>query len=125
MIQVAKERWIRSGVVGYASAISALAVTLAVAVHAPSWVPAALGFTAAVGQFTEGRNHDREQAHIGHQAAVALQKALRDFHTDAGELSGHSLRERFRQFRREFERIKEEYGLEVIKVRGQEPPQVS
>lgn len=123
VIQIARVRSIRSNIVAMVSGVSALAITLAVAVHAPTWVAAALGFVAAVGQFFEGRSRDREQSQIGHQAAVRLQKTLRDFHADAGRLSGQPLLERFQEFRRTFEKIKEEHGLEAFKVRRQDPPQ--
>lgn len=124
VIRRARVRSARFLVVVVVSGMSALAITLAVAVHAPTWVSAVLGFIAAAGQFVQGVSRDREQSHLAHQEAVRFQKALRDFHIDAGELSGHRLRERFKEFKQDFDRIKEEYGLEAFKVRGQEPPQI-
>ncbi|MEV5707063.1 hypothetical protein [Actinoallomurus sp. NPDC052274] len=124
VIRGARIRSIRFKAVALASGVLALAVTLAVAVRAPTWVPASLGFLAAVGQYVQGLSRDREQSQIAHQAAVRFQKALRDFTTDAGELSGERLRERFKEFRQTFERIKEEYGPQIFKVRGQDPPQI-
>lgn len=106
------------------SGVSSLAIILVVAIRAPNWVPALLGFVAATGQYWQRVNHDREQAHLGHQLAIKLQKALRDFHTDAGELSDNRPHDRFKQFRQEFERLKDEYGSEILKVRGREPPQI-
>lgn len=120
VIRVARVRSIRFTVVAMISGVSALAVTLAIAVRTPGWVPAVLGFIAATGQYWQGVSRDREQAHYGHQLAIKLQKTLRDFHTDAGELSGQRLHERFKEFRHEFEKIKEEYGSEIIKIRGQD-----
>lgn len=124
VIRGARVRSVRFLVVAVVSGMSALAITLAVALHAPAWVSAVLGFIAAAGQFVQGLSRDREQSHLAHQEAVRLQKALRDFHIDAGELSGHRLRERFKEFKQDFDRVKEEYGLEAFKVRGQEPPQI-
>lgn len=124
VIRGASIRSIRFKAVALVSGASAIAITLAVAVHAPGWVPAVLGSLAALGQYVQGLSHDREQCQLDHQEAVRLQKELRDFSTDAGELRGHRLQERFKQFREAFERIKEEYGAEIFKVRGQDPPQI-
>ncbi|MCX5238857.1 hypothetical protein OG824_27005 [Streptomyces prunicolor] len=124
VIRVARTRSIRFTVVALVSGLSALAVTLAVAVSAPPWAPALLGFIAAAGQFLQGLIRDREQSHLGHQLAIKLQKALRDFHTDVGELSDWQLRERFKEFRQAFEEIREQHGSEILKVRGQDPPRI-
>lgn len=124
MIRGAKVCSVRFKVVALVSGMSALAITLAVAVHAPTWVSAVLGFIAAAGQFAQGLNRDREHSQLAHQAAVRLQRVLRDFHTDAGELSGQRLRERFKEFKQAFEGIKDEYGVEAFKVRSQDPPQI-
>jgi hypothetical protein len=124
VVREARVRSVRFTVVAVVSGMSALAIPLAVAVHAPTWVAAVLGFIAAAGQFVQGLSRDREQSHLAHQEAVKLQKALRDFRIDAGELSGQELRERFKEFRQEFERVKDDYGLEAFKVRGQDPPQI-
>jgi hypothetical protein len=124
VIRETRVRSVRFMVVAVVSGMSALAIPLAVAVHAPTWVSAVLGFITAAGQFAQGLSRDREQSHLAHQEAVRLQKALRDFHIDAGELSGQGLRERFKEFNQEFERVKEEYGREAFKVRGQDPPQI-
>ena len=124
LIQGARVRSIRFVVVALVSGVSALAITLVVAVHAPAWVAAVLGFTAAVGQFSQGLARDREHSQLAHQAAVRLQKALRDFHTDAGELPGYRLRDQFGEFKQTFDGLMDEYGAEVFKVRGQDPPQI-
>ncbi|GGS67415.1 hypothetical protein ACFFV7_03830 [Nonomuraea spiralis] len=63
------------------------------------------GHIAWVGQFFQQFGHDREKAHLGHQQAVKLQKALRDYVTDSAELSGTQLRRRFAEFRRQFESL--------------------
>lgn len=113
----ARVRSVRWMVVAVVSGMSALAIPLAVAVHAPTWVSAVLGLIAAAGQFVQGLSRDRAQSHLAHQEAVRLQKVSRDFHIDAGELSGQGLRERFKEFRQEFEQVKDDYGVEAFKVR--------
>lgn len=123
-IRRARFRSIRFTVVALVSSASALAITLAVAVGAPAWVSAVLGSIAALGQFVQGLSRDREQSHLGHKAAVRLQRAVRNFQVDAGELSGFGLRERFKEFQQTFEGIKEEYDSELFKVQGQDPPQI-
>jgi hypothetical protein len=122
--RTARVRGNRSLVVTGVSGLSALAITLAVAVGAPPWVAAVLGFIAAAGQFLERLSHDREQSHLCHQAAVRLQYALRDFVTDSGELTGPALRRRFGEFRQTFERVKEECDSELFKIRDKKPPQI-
>jgi hypothetical protein len=109
--------------VGLVTAASAIA-TAAVVGRAPELVAVVLGAIAAMGQVVQGFIHDREQAHLGHQSAVRLQRAVRDFQTDAGELSGQRLRDRFKEFQQTFEGIKEEYDSEFFKVQGQDPPQI-
>lgn len=106
------------------SGLSAAAVPLVLAVSAPTWVPALLGFTAAAGQLVQGLVRDREQAHLGHQQAVKLQRALRDFQTEADGLSAWELKRRFKEFRDRFEAVKEEYGSEILNIRGQQPPPI-
>ncbi|SCG33763.1 hypothetical protein [Micromonospora humi] len=126
IVRVARARSIRHQSLALASGLSALAVPVALAVAAPAWVPAALGFLAAAGQLGQQILRDREQSLLGHQLAVRLQRVLRLFHSEWDEsLSTAELRRRFRSFRDAFEATKEEYGGQILAVRGQEPPAVT
>ncbi|MFI6922193.1 hypothetical protein ACIBIZ_19805 [Nonomuraea spiralis] len=123
--RTAHRSWIRYNIAAAVSGLSAIGTTFTVAVQAPPWLTATLGLVAAVGQFFQQFGHDREKAHLGHQQAVKLQKALRDYVTDSAELSGTQLRRRFAEFRRQFESLKEEYGSEILKVRALDMPQIA
>jgi hypothetical protein len=125
VVRVSKRRSDRAMAVALVSGFSALAVTFSVAVAAPTWVPALLGFVAAAGQFLQGLTRDREQSHLGHQMAIKLQNALRDFHTEAGQLPDRELRRRFTEFRQDFERIRDDYGAEILKIRAEDPPRIA
>ncbi|GAB3059330.1 hypothetical protein [Micromonospora schwarzwaldensis] len=126
VVRVARVRSIRHHCLALGSGLSALAVPMALAVAAPAWVPAVLGFVAAAGQLGQQVLRDREQSLLGHQQAVRLQKALRVFHSESdGPLSAAELRRRFRSFRDTFETTKEEYGAPILAVRGQEPAPVT
>lgn len=124
VIRSARIRSIRSTTVALVSGFSALAIMFAVAVRAPNWVPAVLGFIAASGQYLQGLSRDRELAHLDHQQAVRFQRLLRDFHTDIDEIPAAARHRRFKEFRESFEKIKAEYGSEMFKISGQEPPQI-
>jgi hypothetical protein len=120
VIRVARLRSLRYTCVALVSALCALAVTLAVALSAPAWVPATLGFVAGAGQVFQGLVRDREQAHLGHQMAVKLQRIIRTFQAEAGELSRLALKQRFRELQRAVEETKEEYGSQILEIRGQD-----
>ncbi|WBB76643.1 hypothetical protein O7602_14380 [Micromonospora sp. WMMD1128] len=125
VVGVARVRSIRYQCVAVASGVSALAVPFALAVSAPTWVPAALGLLAASGQLVQGIVRDREQSMLGHQQAVRLQRTLRVFHSESDESqSAPEVKRRFRAFRDAFEAAKEEYGAPILDVRRQEPPPI-
>ncbi|MEZ0072266.1 hypothetical protein [Planotetraspora sp. GP83] len=124
VIRKARNRQIGFMLLASSSGVAALAVTSALALQAPTWVPAVLASIAAFGQFLQALTRFREQALVGHREAVALQKCLRIFLTDAGELSEWELRRRFKEFRDEFEQIKQEHGDQIFSIRGQEPPAI-
>ncbi|MFI6132832.1 hypothetical protein [Micromonospora sp. NPDC051141] len=126
VVRTARVRAIRHRSLAFTSGLSALAVPLALAVAAPTWVPAVLGFVAAAGQLGQQLLRDWEQSLLGHQEAVRLQKTLRVFHSESdGPLPAPELTRRFRAFRDAFEATKEEYGGQILAVRGQEPPPVT
>lgn len=120
-------RAVRSNAIVITSTLSALAVTVTVG-RTPTLVPALLGLITAAGQAVERISHDREQAHLSHQMAVKLQRVLREFHTAAGRdgeaNSGQMIHKLFDELQQRFETIKELDGAEILKIRGQEPPEI-
>jgi hypothetical protein len=125
VIKGARHRSIRAKVIHLVSGLSAIAIPAAVAIQAPPWISAVLGFIAAAGQFMQSLYRDHEQAQLAHQAAVRFQAEIRKFKVDADLQNDHALQARFDRFSEDFEEIKREYGDKIFEIRGQGPPQIS
>lgn len=125
LIRVARTHLIRHQVLMYTSGISALAIPLAIALQSSSWIPASLAFIAAVSQFAQVGGQDQKLYILHHEQASKIQKARRDFSFDT-TVDGYqpNMRNRFNTFRQTVEKIKEESGVQTLRIRGQEPPQM-
>jgi len=123
LVRCARNHLIRYRAVMYAAAIAGLAITPAIAVDAPTWVPAAFGFITAVGQFVLISGQDQKLYLLCHEQAVRIQRARRDFSFDIDEPGdAWRARRRYQEFRRAVETIKDDYGTQIFRIRGQEPP---
>ncbi|MFB8087444.1 hypothetical protein [Streptomyces sp. NPDC055992] len=123
LVRVARSHQRRFVLLTCASGFSALAISPAVAVRAPIWVPAALGFITAACQFLLVLGQDQKLYLLIHEQSVKLQKMRRDFGfgTDSTQ-DGWAMRKRFTEFRQAVEKTKENYGSQVFRIKGQEPP---
>ncbi|NED12999.1 hypothetical protein [Streptomyces sp. SID9124] len=123
LVRVARSHQRRFVGLTCASGLSALAISPAVAVRAPIWVSAALGFITAACQFLLVVGQDQKLYLLIHEQSVKLQKIRRDFGFDTDSTQdGWTMRRRFTEFRQAVEKIKEDYGSQVFRVKGQEPP---
>ncbi|MEU1124538.1 hypothetical protein ABZ371_13465 [Streptomyces sp. NPDC005899] len=123
LVRVARSHRRRFVVLTCASGLSALAISPAVAVRAPVWIPAALGFVTAACQFLLVIGQDQKLYLLMHEQSVKLQKMRRDFGFDTEPTQDSwMMRRRFTEFRQAVEKIKEDYGQQIFRIRGQEPP---
>ncbi|WP_330451316.1 MULTISPECIES: hypothetical protein [unclassified Streptomyces] len=123
LVRVARSHQRRFVVLTCASGLSALAISPAVAVRATIGIPAALGFISAACQFLLVLGQDQKLYLLLHEQSVKLQRSRRDlgFDTDSAQDS-RTMRRRFTEFRQTVEKIKEDYGSQVFRIKGQEPP---
>ncbi|MGI9062773.1 MAG: hypothetical protein ACR2FQ_02990 [Pseudonocardiaceae bacterium] len=125
LVKLARKHGIWHNVLTYTSGISALAIPFALTLMAPGWVPASLALLTAVGQFVQASGQNQKLSMISHEQASRIQRAKRDFGFGAATTAYDTdLRERFKTFRQTVEQIKEESGIHVFRIRGQEPPQI-
>ncbi|TXS04709.1 hypothetical protein EAO73_13145 [Streptomyces sp. col6] len=82
-----------------------------------------MGFITAACQFLLVLGQDQKLYLLIHEQSVKLQKMRRDFGfgTDSTQ-DGWAMRKRFTEFRQAVEKTKENYGSQVFRIKGQEPP---
>jgi hypothetical protein len=89
-------------------------------------MPAILAFVTAVTQFLQVVDQDQKLYILNHQQACEIEKIVREFASDTTAIGINlDMRQRFAEFRRTVEQIKEKYGDQIFRARGQEPPQFS
>jgi hypothetical protein len=124
LVKVARSHQRRFAGLTVASGLSALAISPVVAVRAPVWISACLGFIAAACQFMLVTWQDQKLYVLNHEQSVRLQRLRRDFSFDTeSPRDSWNMRRRFTEFRKAVEKIKEDGGSQVFRIRGQEPPQ--
>jgi hypothetical protein len=104
------------------AALSALGVSLVIALSLPNWVPAALGFVSSGALVVQLILQDQKLGMVDHTTAVRVQKALREFRFGLDEDDSWATRQRFEEFRKTVESIKEREGAKSLKIMGAEPP---